>query len=149
MAFYGYWIIASLIFAFIELFAPSMFFLHLAAGAFITAIVAYFGANLTVQIIVFIAISLLSLLFIRPIFMKKKEQKSELEKQYLDKTVEVIENIGVAGTSGVGKIKVYDEVWNAKSADNCEIKAGEFVKITKIDSLTMYVEKIGEEKCSE
>ena len=63
--------------------------------------------------------------------------------------VEVIEDIGIDGTSGVGKIKVYDEVWNAKSSNNCAIKVGEFVKITKIDSLTMYVEKIGEEKCSE
>ncbi len=149
MAFYGLWIIASLIFAFIELFAPSMFFLHLAVGAFITAVVAYFGANLTVQIVVFIVISLLSLLFIRPIFMKKKEQKTTAEEQYLGKTVEVIEDIGIDGTSGVGKIKVYDEVWNAKSSNNCAIKVGEFVKITKIDSLTMYVEKIGEEKCSE
>ena len=144
MALYGLWIIASLIFAFIELMAPSMFFLHLAAGAIITAIVAYFGANLTIQIAVFIVISLVSLLFVRPIFMKKKEQKSELEEQYVGKTAEVLEEIGEAGTDKIGKIKVYDETWNAKSTDNCSIKAGEFVKITKIDSLTMYVEKIGE-----
>ena len=77
MAFYGLWTIAGLIFAFAELFAPSIFFLHLAVGALITAVAAYFGANLTVQIIIFIVTSLLSLLFIRPIFMKKKEQKTE------------------------------------------------------------------------
>ena len=47
------------------------------------------------------------------------------------------------------RIKIYDEVWNAKSSNNCIFKTGEFVKIIKIDSLTMYVEKIGEEKCSE
>lgn len=149
MAFYGLWIIASLIFAFVELFAPSMFFLHLAIGAIITAVAAYFGATLTIQIIVFIIISLVSLLFVRPIFMKKKKQKTELEEQYLEKTAEVIEDIGAEGTSGIGRIKIYDEVWNAKSSNNCIFKTGEFVKITKIDSLTMYVEKIGEEKCSE
>ena len=144
MAFYGYWIIASLIFAFIELLAPTMFFLHLAAGALITAIVAYFGANLTIQIAVFIVISLISLLFVRPIFMKKKEQKTELEEQYIGKTAEVIEEIGTEGTDKIGKIKVYDEIWNAKSINDCPISTGKFVKIAKIDSLTMYVEKIGE-----
>ena len=144
MTFYGLWIIASLIFAFIEVMAPSMFFLHLAVGAIITAIVAYFGANLTTQIAVFITISLISLLFVRPIFMKKKEQKTELEEQYVGKTAEVIEEIGADGANKIGKIKIYDETWNAMCADNCVIKAGEFVKITKIDSLTMCVEKIGE-----
>lgn len=150
MALYGYWIIASVIFAFLELATPTLFFLHLAVGALITAVIAYFGASLTIQSTVFIVISLVSLLFIRPIFMKKKEQKTEFEEHYMDKTVEVLEDIGANGTSGVGKIKIYDEVWNAKSANNCLIKTGEFAKITKIDSLTMYVEKIGEEaKCSE
>ncbi len=144
MAFYGYWIIASLVFAFIEILSPTMFFLHLAAGAIITAAAAYFGANLTIQVIVFILASTLSLLFIRPIFMKNKKQKSTLEEQYIGKSVEVIEDIGIDATGGVGKIKVYDEVWNAKNENNCLIKAGEFVKITKIDSLTMFVEKIGE-----
>ena len=54
-------------------------------------------------------------------------------------------DIGAEPTAGIGEIKIYGEIWQAKSADGSEIKAGEMVKITKNESLIMFVEKINKE----
>ena len=45
------------------------------------------------------------------------------------------------GTNGIGEIKIYGEVWQAKSCDGSEIEPDTMVKIVRNESLIMFVER--------
>lgn len=121
----------------LEMTIPSMFFLNFALGGFITALCSIYIYNLTALIIIFIAISLLSLLVLRPILAKKttKSQETGISSKYVGKTAKVIET--VCENSGV--ISIYDERWEAR-ADH-EIPKGCEVVIERNESLIMYVKE--------
>lgn len=127
----------GLIFLILEMTIPTMFFLNFAVAAFITAICAIYIYNWTSLIIIFVAISLVSLLFLRPLLVKKthKSQETGIAAKYIGKTAKVIET--VCPYSGV--ISIYDERWEARS--DHEIPVGCEVEIERNDSLVMYVKE--------
>ena len=67
------WAGLGLLFLILEMTVPGMFFLNFAAAAFITAICAIYIINLAALIIIFVALSLVSLLVLRPILVKKTQ----------------------------------------------------------------------------
>ena len=126
-------------FLILEMFTPVMFFLNFAVAAFITSLISIFIIDINTLMTVFIAISLLLLFFVRPLFIKKrtKEQTTGMDNKYIGKTAKVIETI----TSTSGAISIYDERWEARCEDGKEIPVGESVKIIKYDSLIMSVKE--------
>lgn len=139
MDIYILWAIGGFAFLFIELMTPSMFFLNLAAGAFFASIFAYFYPNLYwLHILIFTLISIMCLMFLRPLMLKKQGKGENFETAYLNKEAKVVKKI-----EGInGKIKIYDEVWPARSSNNEEIEEGSIVKIVDTKDMIMYVEKI-------
>lgn len=127
----------GLIFLILEMTVPTMFFLNFAVAAFITALCSIYIFNWTALIIIFVALSLVSLLFLRPLLVKKthKNQETGIAAKYIGKTAKVIETI----TPNSGVISIYDERWEAR-ADH-EIPAGSEVVIERNESLVMYVKE--------
>ena len=121
----------------LEMTIPSMFFLNFAVAGFITALLGIFVYNITVLILAFAVISLVSLLVLRPLLIKQtsKNQETGLESKYIGKTAKVIEPI----SKDCGVISIYDERWEARSEE--EIPAGCEVEIVKNESLIMYVKE--------
>ena len=74
---------------------------------------------------------------------KNNNVNSVIEGKYIGLEAIVVEDIKQNDT---GKIKVFDEIWSAKSVDGTVLLAGLKVKIVKNESLTMFVESIKEEK---
>ena len=132
-------VICGIIFIILELFIPSMFFLNFALSAFITAAVSALTAKISVLVSVFFVFSFLSFIFLRPLLLKRKSKETEtgVNDKYIGQKARVIEDINA--DSGV--ISIYDERWNARTEDGSTIQAGHEVKIVKINSLIMYVEK--------
>lgn len=127
----------GLIFLILEMTIPSMFFLNFAVGAFVAAICSIYIYNWTALILIFAAVSLISLLFLRPMLVKKtnKSQETGIASKYIGKTAKVIETI----TPASGVISLYDERWEAR-ADH-EIPVGCEVEIERNESLIMYVKE--------
>lgn len=148
MEIYKIWAIVGFLFLFVEILTPSMFFLPLGGAAFFAAVAAFkYPDNYWVQGGVFALFAVLFFITVRP-FMRKKEDGDEqtgVEAKYIANEALVTKDIGAEHTDGIGEIKIYGEIWQAKSADGSEIKAGEMVKITKNESLIMFVEKINKE----
>ncbi len=148
MEIYKIWAIVGFLFIFVEILTPSMFFLPLGGAAFFAAVAAFkYPDNYWVQGGVFALFAVLFFITVRP-FMRKKEDGDEqtgVEAKYIANEALVTKDIGAEHTDGIGEIKIYGEIWQAKSADGSEIKAGEMVKITKNESLIMFVEKINKE----
>ena len=133
------WCLIGVVFCIIEVFTPSMFFLNLGLACFVSGIAGYLGANFTVDVIVFALFAALFLVFLRPLLLaKSKNADSDYEDKYNGKTAVVTEKIGADG----GRIAIYGETWQAKSLNGEEIEKDSHVKIVKLESITMFVEKI-------
>ncbi len=133
--------IAGLIFIILEMLVPSMFFLNLAVAGFITAVFALFIENWINLTVIFVVLSILSILFLRPILVKNKNDKEKetgMEGKYIGKIVKVKEPVGKFS----GAISIYDERWEARAEVDEPIPAGEEVRIVKYDSLVLTVERI-------
>lgn len=133
--------ISGLAFLILEMVVPSMFFLNLAFAGFITAIVALFIKSWIVLTFIFVILSILAILLLRPILVRQKEAKENetgMEGKYIGQIVKVIEPI----TKYSGAITIYDERWEARVESDETIPAGSEVKIIKNESLVLTVEKI-------
>lgn len=133
--------ISGLAFLILEMVVPSMFFLNLAFAGFITAIIALFIKSWIVLTFIFVILSILAILLLRPILVKQKEAKEKetgMEGKYIGQIVKVIEPI----TKYSGAITIYDERWEARVESDETIPAGSEVKIIKNKSLVLTVEKI-------
>ena len=130
--------LASLI---LEMLVPSMFFLNLAFAGIITAIIALHISDWITLTVIYVILSILSILLLRPILLKHKETKgleTGMEGKYIGKIVKVIEPVGKFN----GAITIYDERWEARCQSDETIPAGTEVKIVKYESLILTVERI-------
>lgn len=136
-----WFLIIAIISVVVEIFVPTMFCINFAFAGVITAIVSIFwNVGLLNLSILFCVLSLISIIFIRPILsgILKKESKGDFHDQYIGKVVKCIEPI----TLNSGAVTIYEERWEARLAQaGEEIPEGEEVKIVKNDSLILYVEK--------
>lgn len=134
------YIVISVIAVVIEIFAPSMFCINFAIAGILTAIVSIFWGNLNQTLLIFIVLSILSILFIRPVLKKMLHDKptADFNSDYIGKIVKVIEPVSTMK----GAITIYDERWEARIKEGEEIPVGTDVKIVENDSLTLYVERI-------
>lgn len=133
--------IAGLVFLILEMIIPSMFFLNLAIAGFITAIIAIWITNWIYLILLFVILSIISVLFLRPILIKSKKDKEHetgMEGKYIGKIVKVIEPVNKYS----GAITIYDERWEARTESDETIPTGSEVKIVKYDSLILTVERV-------
>ncbi len=138
------WAVVGFIFLLIEMMTPVTFYLSLAGASFFAGIAAYlYPDNTGVQVGAFVVFLPIFYLAVKP-FMDKKDkepQSTGLEAKYIGQNALVLKPIGVPDTNGVGEIKIYGEVWQAKSCDGTEISQNTMVKIIKNESLVMFVEK--------
>lgn len=140
MVMWQFLVILGVAFLILEMFTPVMFFLNFAIAAFITAGISVYTQNLYPLMIGFVAISLLLLLFVRPLLVKNKsnnEQITGMKSKYVGKTARVIDSV----TKNSGAITIYDERWEARCLVDDEIQIGESVVIKDYDSLIMFVER--------
>lgn len=126
-----------------EIFMPFTFFLSMAIGAFLTAIVAIWTNSITILTVTFTVLSLLSLLIFRPFLAKyqknTKEQETGIEGKYVGKIAKVLKSID----KNSGVISIYGERWEARPTDeNATFEENSEVEIVKNESLIMYVKKL-------
>jgi membrane protein implicated in regulation of membrane protease activity len=135
------WCAIAVVLIILEVVTMSVFFFTcLAIGAASAAIASYFGGSVTIEVIIFITSSILSLYLIRPIF-KKMMSKSDTVSSNIDALIGanaiVTEKITPFKT---GLVKVFSEVWRAEA--DVEIKAGDTVKVEKVTGTTLAVKKL-------
>jgi len=111
----------------------------LALAALVTAAVAAIGAGIELQIAVFIAGSLASLLFLRPVAMKHTRTPPSLRSgtaALVGARAVVLERVNADG----GQVKLGGEVWTARPFDEDEVmEEGARVEVLKIEGATAVV----------
>ncbi len=137
------WIVLGFALCAAEIFVPSFFIFWFGLGAFAAAFVSLiFG--MTAQVVVFISVSAVLLIFTRPIVLKTLLRHDSPKKINIDdiigKKAVVVEKIDPL--SGKGMVKVNGELWRAKTSDE-KIEVGQYVEILRVEGTLLIVKKEG------
>ena len=132
------WFIAFIVLLVLEIGTVNLVSIWFAIGTIASMITSFFIDSILIQLIVFIVVSLISLLITKPLM--KKLRKSEIIPTNLDRVI---------GKSAIvtreikkdqyGEVKVLGNLWTACSNDN--ILMGTKVKVLSIDGVKLIVEK--------
>ena len=139
------WLALLVVFTLIEGLTVGLTSIWFAAGALCALICTLIGLNLWVQIGVFIVVSALCLLAVRPVL--QKHFNSNVEATNADRIIgaqaivtEEINNLLVQGAITIGGL-----TWSARSAHNTIIPAGTLVRVLRIEGVKVFVEEAKEE----
>ena len=119
-----------------------------AAGSLAALIVALLGGPLWLQIALFIVISALCMLAIRP--LARKYLNSQVEPTNADRIIgsEAIVTEEIHNIQATGAVRIGGITWSARSEHDVIIPAGTLVKVLRIEGVKVYVEEAKEEaKC--
>ncbi|MDE5984336.1 MAG: NfeD family protein [Eubacterium sp.] len=136
---YIFWAAAILIFGIAEAVTIQLVSIWFLVGAIAALIAALCGASPVIQIIIFIAVSVLALVITRPFvkkFVSSKKQNTNYDR--------VIGQIGIVtedidNINAVGQVKADGKIWTARSIDNSIIPAGSEVIVDRIDGVKLIV----------
>ena len=104
----------------IEAITAGLTTIWFAGGALIAAIASYVGAGVMAQILLFLCISLVLLIFTRPVAMKyfNKETIQTNANSLIGKKAVVIQDID--NLAQTGQVRINDIEWTARTADDSQ-----------------------------
>jgi membrane protein implicated in regulation of membrane protease activity len=134
------WLIAAVLLAIGELLTPGLFFLGpVALAAVGAAIAAGVGGGIVLQLIVFIAVSLLSLAFLRPIARRHIHMPALTRTgtaALVGKQAVVLQRVDANG----GRVRIGGEEWSARAFfDGQTLEPGARVEVAQIEGATALV----------
>ena len=135
------WLVLAAIFIVIELVTLGLTTIWFAGGAFIAAIAALLHANLVIQVILFLVVSIVLLVLTRPIAVKHLDSKTEKTNvdALIGKKAVVLQEIN--NVMDTGQAKVNGMEWTARAKnDNQIIPEGATVTIVEISGVKLIVE---------
>lgn len=139
------WLGIVALFLVIEAATVGLTTIWFAGGALIAAIAAWIGAGEAVQWILFIAVSLVLVIFTRPVavrYMNKDVEKTNVERLMGQKAV-VIQEIDNLNQTGL--VRVGDVEWMARTkSDDVQIPEEAVVVIKEVQGVKLIVEEVKE-----
>jgi len=133
------WLGIAILAAVVEAIVPSLVSVWFVPGGLAGLIVSLAGGPVWLQILIFLAVSLLCLAFTRP--LTKMVMKHHRERTNADRVVGatgiVIQDID--NVLSAGRVTVMGNSWSALSADGSKIDAGTRVHVEKIEGVKLIV----------
>ena len=141
MHIFEWWLVLFIFLVIVELSTVNLVSIWFAVGALVASVVSLFLDNWVIQVAVFVLVSLLILVILKPFMKKFKGQKVATN---LDR---VIGQIGIV-TEEIqklvqGEVKVGGRYWTATA--NKKIKKDAKVKVESIDGVKLVVREVKEE----
>ncbi|MEY8392907.1 NfeD family protein [Lachnospiraceae bacterium] len=138
-----FWLIVIIIMAVTEIITLGLTTIWFAGGALAAFIASLMGANLLVQVILFVVVSVLLLALTRPFaveFLNKDRTRTNAE-SLLGKTAVVIQDID--NLKAQGQVSVEGQEWTARSINETVIYKNAHVEVVEINGVKLMVrEKI-------
>lgn len=135
-----FWLVLMIIFAVVEIATVGLTAIWFAGGSFVALLVHLMGLNIYVQIVVFIVISAILMIFTRPWVLKYF--KPRLVRTNYETVVgenvcltETVDNI-----KGTGRAVYRGQEWTARAYESGKIfETGTIVAVKEIRGVTLYV----------
>lgn len=136
------WIAAIIIFAVLEAVTYQLVSVWFAVGSVGGLITHLLGYNFTVQLAVFLLLTIIMLCCLRPLSMRHLKPKGL--KTNVDNLIgrETIITEDVDNVKGQGKGIVDGMIWTVRSSDGAEIPEGAKAKIEKIEGVKLMVKEV-------
>lgn len=133
------WLIIFAVLLVIELLTAGLTTIWFAGGALVSTLFALIHAPVWLQVVVFIVVSVVLLIFTRPIAVKyfnRNRTRTNVESYIGQQAIVVadIENI-----KGYGQVRLGSMDWSAKSLDGNDIKVGTVVEVKEVEGVKLVV----------
>ncbi len=135
-----FWLILLIVAIAIEALTLGLTSIWFAGGALVAILTAVLNLPVVVQVIVFVLISLVFLVFTRPIAVKyfNKDRVRTNVESLVGKQAIVISEID--NLQGIGQVTVNGQEWSARSMeDKVHFQVGEVVRIVAINGVKLVV----------
>ena len=136
-----FWLIAFILFVVGEAVTVGLVPIWFAVGSLGALLTAALGGGLWLQIAVFLILSALSLMLLKPLSRKwmagHKAARTNADR-VIGETALVTEDID--NTMATGQVQVDGQIWTARSAHGVVIPAGSRVKVLSIQGVKVMVE---------
>ncbi|SFB69816.1 Membrane protein implicated in regulation of membrane protease activity [Butyrivibrio sp. YAB3001] len=136
------WLIVTVALAVIELSTFGLVTIWFAIGAAMAMIAAIIGANIGIQLIVFIVVSTVILITLRP--LATKYVNSRTKRTNIDAVIgrKLVAKTDIDNAVGLGKVDMDGSTWFALSSREDEvIHAGDIIRVVKVVGAKLIVEK--------
>lgn len=137
-----YWLIALVILLIIEIITLGLTTIWFAGGALVAFIAAILQAPLLIQIVLFLVVSFVLLIFTRPIaerYFNANRQKTNVNSM-IGKEAKVTADID--NFNQTGQVKLGSVEWTARSEeDGVKIAAGSRVEICRVEGVKVFVKE--------
>lgn len=137
-----FWGVLFIIAAVTEFATQQLVSIWFVVGSLCAIVLAAFGCSEIVQVAVFLVVSLLLLIFTRPIVRKvfKFNLVDTNLKREIGKNAVVIQEIDTE--KGTGRVRLEDSEWIAVSSQNLVIPKDSIVRVCAIDGAKLFVEPV-------
>ncbi|WNX86568.1 NfeD family protein [Agathobaculum sp. NTUH-O15-33] len=126
----------------VEAFTLDLSAIWFAVGSVAALVAASIGLPLPAQLLIFVLFSAALLILVRPFcrkFLHTKNEPTNADRIIGEPAIVVIEIDNVQET---GEIKVFGQLWSARSVDDSVIPKGAAVRVTAIRGVKAIVEKV-------
>jgi membrane protein implicated in regulation of membrane protease activity len=141
------WLIVLIVFLAIEAMTLGLATIWFAGGALAAFITALLGADLYIQVILFLAVSILLLIFTRPVavrYLNTKKTPTNSDRLIGMQAVVISE---INNLQGKGEVEVAGNRWSARSeTGDAVIVIGKTVEIVSIQGVKVIVRELEEER---
>lgn len=141
-----YWLIGIIVLLIIEALTMGLTTIWFAGGALTAFIACVAGAGLEIQIILFVAVSLVLLFFTRPFakrYINKETEKTNVE-GLIGRKARVTERID--NRAGTGEAILAGQPWTARSSDdNAVLEPEEIVTVEAVQGVKLIVKRLSEQ----
>jgi membrane protein implicated in regulation of membrane protease activity len=136
------WLVVAAVMIILEMISLGLTSIWFAGGAIVSAIIAYMGGHWTLQLVCFAAVSVILLVFTRPVLAKhmmKTNEKTNVESLIGQNAVvkERIDNLKAEGVVVINGLE-----WTARSTDDTVIDAGSKVEIVEVKGVKLIVKTL-------
>ncbi len=136
------WAIVCIVCLILELFSGDFFIMCFSIGAFVACIASLVMPSITGQIILFAVVSVLCLVFVRPVALRYLHRNKGEKVSNADALIGRVGRVSQAiEADGFGRVAIDGDDWKAQSADGTAIEKGVNVKVVGRDSIIITVER--------
>lgn len=138
------WLVGIIAFVILEAVTYQIVSIWFAIGAAGGLVAALCGAEFNIQMTVFIIVSVIMLICLRP--LSKKAIKTNIEKTNVDALIgkEVLITQEVNNVQATGQGTVSGMTWTVRSSENEMIPQNEIVLVEKVEGVKLIVKRKGE-----
>ncbi len=135
-----WWLVAAVALGVIEVFTLDLVLLMFAVGALAAVVASLLGAGITVQVLVFIGVSLVMLLVLRPYLLRNLRHRTPLVETntaaHVGRQALTLTEVDDRG----GQIKLAGETWSARAHRSGEVLPADIeVQVVRIEGATAVV----------